>query len=58
MSILLVNNDHSSAHTLTVPSPAERYTLDAEPLDSKTVRLNGSNLVLGADDSVHSPCTD
>jgi hypothetical protein len=52
VSLLAVNNDRSTARTLTLPAAAERYTLDAAPLDSGSVRLNGQPLALGPDNAL------
>jgi hypothetical protein len=52
VSLLAVNNDRSTARTLTLPTAAERYTLDAAPLDSGSVRLNGQPLALGPDNAL------
>lgn len=52
VSLLAINNDRSTAHALMLPIAAQRYTLDAAPLDSKTVRLNGQPLALGPDDAL------
>lgn len=37
---------------LTLPTAAKRYTLDAAPLDSRAVRLNGQPLALGPNDAL------
>jgi hypothetical protein len=47
VSLLAVNNDRSIIHTLTLPTAAKGYSLDAAPLDSRSVRLNGQPLALG-----------
>ncbi|TAM66374.1 MAG: hypothetical protein EPN51_16510 [Mycobacterium sp.] len=52
VSLLAINNDRSAARTLTLPTAAERYTLDAAPLDNKSVRLNGQPLALGPDNAL------
>jgi hypothetical protein len=52
VSLLAINNDRNDTHTLTLPTAAQRYTLDAARLDDRTVRLNGQPLALGAGDSL------
>lgn len=52
VTLLAINTDRDNPQTLTVPDGAQRYTLTADPLDSKTVKLNGTVLELGADDSL------
>src|SRR5271169_1530701 len=47
VSLLVINFDRAR-HSLTLPVPSERYTLDAASLQSKTVRLNGLPLRLGS----------
>ena len=37
MGILVINTDRSTAHTLTLASASERYTLDAAGFDDRTV---------------------
>jgi hypothetical protein len=44
VSLLVINNDRDRAKTLTLPTPSERYTLDAAALEDVTVRLNGRTL--------------
>jgi glycosyl hydrolase family 79 len=44
VSLLVINNDNDRARTLTLPTRAERYTLDAAGLEDVTVRLNGRTL--------------
>jgi heparanase len=51
VALLAINTD-SSAHTLNLRKPADRYTLSAEPLQDSTVRLNGSELKLGPGDAI------
>jgi heparanase 1 len=52
VSLLAINNDRNDTRTLTVPTAEQRYTLDADRLDDRTVRLNGQPLALGAGDSL------
>jgi hypothetical protein len=44
VTLLVINNDRNTARTLTLPTPSERYTLDAADLQDITVRLNGRSL--------------
>ena len=52
VALLAINNDRAAPRMLTVPVPGERYTLSADELQGKTVRLNGVELELGADDAL------
>ncbi|GAA1228724.1 hypothetical protein GCM10009632_55560 [Mycolicibacterium alvei] len=52
VTLLAINTDRDHRHTLTLPDQAQRYTLTADPLDSKTVKLNGTVLELGPGDSL------
>jgi glycosyl hydrolase family 79 len=52
VGILVINTDRSTAHTLTLASASERYTLDAAGFDDRTVRLNGRVLALDAHDEL------
>jgi heparanase len=52
VSLLAINNNRNDTRTLTLPTAAQRYTLDADRLDAPTVRLNGRPLALGAGDSL------
>jgi hypothetical protein len=47
VSLLVINNDRSAPHALTLPVASTRYTLDAAMLSAPDVRLNGSVLKLG-----------
>jgi len=51
VALLAINTD-SSAHSLDMRSPSERYTLSADRLEDATVKLNGSELKLGPLDSL------
>jgi hypothetical protein len=46
VTLLVINNDRNDARTLTLPDASERYTLDATPLQSTAIRLNGTVLSL------------
>ena len=50
--MLAINNDKTAARTLAVPTAGERYTLSAPALESKSVLLNGMELVLGPSDAL------
>ena len=52
VALLAINNDRAAPRMLTVPVPGERYTLSSDDLQGKTVRLNGVELELGADDAL------
>jgi hypothetical protein len=52
VALLVINNDRGAARTLRVPTAARRYTLSASPLRSARVRLNGTELKLGARDEL------
>ena len=50
--VLAINSDKTAARTLAVPTAGERYTLSAPALESKSVLLNGMELVLGPSDAL------
>ena len=52
VTLLVINNDRNHLRTLTLPDTSERYTLDATPLQSMSVRLNGSMLALENSDQL------
>jgi hypothetical protein len=52
VALLAINNDRAAARMLTVPVPGERYTLSADDVQGRAVRLNGVELRLGADDAL------
>lgn len=52
VALLVINNDRQKERRLSLPLASERYTLDAAELQSKSVRLNGRTLALGANDEV------
>jgi hypothetical protein len=51
VTLLVVNND-SSTHALETSLAGKRYTLSAEPLESREVKLNGRVLKLGENDDL------
>jgi len=51
VALLVINTDRNAALSLETPA-AERYTLTAAKLLDKSVELNGSELKLGANDSL------
>jgi Glycosyl hydrolase family 79, N-terminal domain len=52
VSLLIINTDRNAPHTLMLPTTSERYTLDAESLRDKAVRLNGLALRLSSMDDL------
>jgi heparanase len=52
VTLLAINNSHTQASSLQIPSAAERYTLSAQKLEAASVELNGHELKLGADDAL------
>jgi heparanase len=52
VALLIVNADPQRAFRVTLPSESERYTLTADKLEDKTVRLNGTALALGSHDNL------
>jgi heparanase 1 len=48
--LLAINNSRSEPAMLRIPTAIERYTLSAETLQSRQVKLNGQFLALGRDD--------
>lgn len=52
VTVLAINNDRTNSQTLELSKAAERYTLAADPLDSRTVSLNGQPLALGPGDTL------
>ena len=52
VTVLAVNTDRDSPHTVTLPVAAQRYTLTADRLDAQTVRLNGAVLQRGPGDAL------
>jgi len=51
VSVLVINTSRAASHTLRIPMASERYTLQANDLQSKTVELNGRTLALGDNDA-------
>src|SRR5271165_509470 len=52
VTLLVINTSRTAPISLEVPTPAERYTLSAQKLLDRTVELNGSELKLGAGDTL------
>ena len=50
--LLAINAEKNSSQSLEIPMKADRYTLTARELESKTVALNGTELKLGGGDSL------
>lgn len=54
VAMLVINNDKKQISKLNISQASERYTLKADRLQSKTIKLNGRTLKLGKDDSLPS----
>ncbi len=55
VAMLVINTDKTASHMLSVPAPAQRYTLAAKTdLQEKRVQLNGNELMLGNNDTLPS----
>jgi heparanase 1 len=52
VSLLVINADANNSQSLQLSTPSQRYTLTAQRLDGKQVRLNGVELKLGDGDSL------
>ena len=52
VALLAINADTNASQSLEIPTKADRYTLTATKLESKTVALNGTELKLGSGDSL------
>jgi hypothetical protein len=52
VAVLALNISHRASRALTLSSTAERYTLQAPQLQSRSVRLNGRTLALEPDDEL------
>jgi len=52
VSVLLISTSLNATRLVTLEGPAEHYTLQADRLQSSTVRLNGEPLELGAHDDL------
>jgi hypothetical protein len=53
VTLLAINTDRTTAATLRLPVPSERYTLSADHLQSTVVKLNGTVLEPGSNDLPH-----
>lgn len=49
VALVAINLDRKSAARLTLPFAAERYTLSADALEARSVKLNGRTLALAQD---------
>lgn len=52
VALLVINNDRDAPRSIELPAPAERYTLASDDLESRIVRLNGTELALGPGDEL------
>lgn len=52
VTVLAINNSRTEQTSIDLPLAAERYTLSAQNLDGRQVRLNGHGLALGAGDAL------
>jgi hypothetical protein len=52
VALLVINTDRAESPTLELSAGADRYTLTAQDLENTRVQLNGSELRLGAMDSL------
>jgi len=52
VALLAINNSRTRPTSISVPVGADRYTLTAERLESRSVRLNGQELRLGSNDQL------
>jgi heparanase 1 len=52
VTLLAINTSTTDSRSIELPLAAERYTLTAEKLESASLRLNGQELKLGADDEL------
>jgi hypothetical protein len=52
VALLAINNDRAAVRLLSVPMPGRRYTLSADGLQGKAVRLSGIELKLDANDAL------
>src|SRR6185437_5178750 len=52
VALLAINNSRTRPTSISVPVGAARYTLTAERLESRSVRLNGQELRLGSNDQL------
>jgi hypothetical protein len=49
VAVLVLNTDRAATRTLTMPAASERFALTSRELASRTVELNGRELMLGRD---------
>ena len=52
VTLLAINTDKEAAQTIELSTASDRYTLSARKLDDAVVQLNGSDLLLSADDAL------
>jgi len=52
VALLVINADKERTYQISVPVDSERYTLTAETLENRTIRLNGKTLALGDSDDL------
>jgi hypothetical protein len=52
VTLLAINTDRTTAASLQLPLPSERYTLSADDMQSAEVKLNGTALELGPNDKL------
>ncbi|MGE2835250.1 hypothetical protein [Mycobacterium sp. SMC-4] len=52
VTLLAINNDRTNPRTLDLPVAGERFALASDPLESRTVNLNGQPLALGPGDAL------
>jgi heparanase len=52
VALLAINLDRSKSQPIELATSAERYTLSAKNLQDTRLKLNGSDLRLGADDAI------
>ena len=52
LAVLAINADRVTTQSVAIPIAAERYTLTADGLMERTVKLNGTELKLGKDDAL------
>lgn len=52
VTLLIINNSRTAATSLAIKGAGLRYTLSADKLDSKIVKLNGKALALGKKDAL------
>lgn len=52
VALVAINLDRAKPSALDLPIPGERYTLTADVLESRTVKLNGRTLALGSEEEL------